>query len=105
MGGDGKNVIIFGTYNIQNGRNGGIEYALKVMEQSNVDLGAFQDTKVDNGVHMRALAGYHVLTVDAQIRHQRGIDVFYYDAPHFQVKDYHPRGPNMESLQLVSGGS
>ena len=31
--------IKFGTYNIRNGRNGGLEAALRGMEQANLDMG------------------------------------------------------------------
>ena len=31
--------IIFGSYNIRNGRNGGLKYALIRMAQANMDLG------------------------------------------------------------------
>ena len=34
--------IRFGTYNIRNGRNGGLELALRVIAQANMDLGIFQ---------------------------------------------------------------
>ena len=34
--------IRFGTYNIRNGRNGGLESALRGMSQANIDLGIFQ---------------------------------------------------------------
>ena len=37
--------IRFGTYNIRNGRNRGMEPALWVMSQANMDLGIFQETK------------------------------------------------------------
>ena len=38
-------LIIFGSYNIRNRRNGGMESALRVMAQANMDLGIFQETK------------------------------------------------------------
>ena len=34
--------IRFGTYNIRNRRNGGLESALRGMSQANMDLGIFQ---------------------------------------------------------------
>ena len=42
--------IGLGTYNIRNGRNGGLELAIRGMSQSNMDLGIFQETKVADGV-------------------------------------------------------
>ena len=49
--------IKFGTYNIRNGRNGGLETALRGMEQANLDMGILQETKITNGVYTRASAG------------------------------------------------
>ena len=42
--------IRFGTYNIRNGRSGGLESALRGMGQANIDLGVFQDTKCTDGI-------------------------------------------------------
>ena len=41
----GAVLIRFGTYNIRNGRNGGLELALRGMSQANMDLGIFQEKK------------------------------------------------------------
>ena len=35
------------SYNIRNGRNGGLEAALRAVAQANVDLGVLQETKAD----------------------------------------------------------
>ena len=44
-------LIRFETYNIRNGWNRGLEYALRGMYQANMDLGVFHETKVTNGIH------------------------------------------------------
>ena len=49
--------IRFGTYNIRNGRNGGMDSALRGMSQANMDLGIFQETKYTDGIYTRELAG------------------------------------------------
>ena len=43
--------IRFGTYKIRNGRNGGLESALRGMSQANMDLGIFQETKCTDGIY------------------------------------------------------
>ena len=53
--------IRFGTYNTQNGRNRGLEYALRGMSQVNMDLGFFQETKVKKGIYMQDSSGYRVV--------------------------------------------
>ena len=44
-------LIHFGTYNIRNGRNGGLESALQGMWQANVDMGVFQEMKSTKGIY------------------------------------------------------
>ena len=56
--------IIFGTYNIRNGRNGGLELALRGMSQANMDLGIFRETKCTDGIYTRESAGYRIVTTD-----------------------------------------
>ena len=57
--------IGFGTYNIRNGRNGGLGSALRGMSQANMDLGIFQETKCTDGIYTRELAGYRIVATDA----------------------------------------
>ena len=60
----GKVPIIFGTYNICNGRNCGLEAALRGMSQANMDLGILQETKLTDGIYTRRLANYSVVATD-----------------------------------------
>ena len=76
-------MIRLGTYNISNGRNGGLESALRGMSQANMDLGIFQETKVTDDIYTRGSAGYSVVATDAQSRHRGGVAVFHRPAPHF----------------------
>ena len=69
--------IKFGTYNIRNGRNGGLESALRGMAQANIDLGVFQETKCTDGIYTRESAGYRVVATDAPSRHRGGVELFY----------------------------
>ena len=57
--------IRFSTYNICNGRNGGLELALRGMSQANMDLGILQEKKVTDGIYTRGSAGYSVVGTDA----------------------------------------
>ena len=59
----------FGTYNIRNGRNGGLEAALRGRDQANMDLGVMQETKITDSVYTRVSAGYRVVATDAPSRH------------------------------------
>ena len=66
-------VIRFGTYNIQNFRNGGLELALHGMAQANVNLGLLQENNITDGVYVQDSAGFPVVALDAKSRHHRGV--------------------------------
>ena len=95
--------IKFGTYNIRNGRNGGLEAALRGMEQVNLDMGILQETKITDGVYTRASAGYRVVATDAPSRHRGGIAMFYREGAGFAVEEVRQYGPNVLSFEVVSG--
>ena len=95
--------IKFGTYNIRNGRNGGLEAALRGMAQANIDLGVLQETKCTDGVYTRASAGYRVVATDAPSRHPGGIALFYKEGADFTVEEVRPYGPNIISFKMVTG--
>ena len=44
-------MIRFGFYNIRNGRNSGLEFAMCRMDEININLGVLQETKVTEGVY------------------------------------------------------
>ena len=78
--------IMFGTYNIRNCRNGGLESALRGMSQANMDLGIFREKNVTDGIYTRGSAGYSVVATDAPSQHRSGVEVFHRPAPHFAAE-------------------
>ena len=95
--------IRFGTYNIRNRRNGGLESALREMSQANMDLGIFQETKCTDGIYTRHLAGYRVVTTDAPSRHRGGVVFFYRPSQLFEVEAVREYGPNVLSFNVATG--
>ena len=95
--------IKFGTYNIRNGRNGGLESALRGMAQANTDLGVFQDTKCTDGIYTLELAGYRVVATDAPRRHRGGVALLYRPSAQFAVEEVREYGPNVISFEVVTG--
>ena len=73
----GKVPIMFGNYNIRNGRNGGLESELRGMYQASMDLCIYQETKVSSGIYNRGSAGYSVVATDAPGRHHGRVAVFH----------------------------
>ena len=59
-----RETIRFGTYNIRNRQNGGLESALRGMSQVNMDLGIFKNPKLTNGVYTCRSAGYIIVAID-----------------------------------------
>ena len=95
--------IRFGTYNIRNGPNGGLELALRGMIQENVDVGVFQETKFTDGIYTRVSEGYRVVATPALSRHQGGVTIFYRDSPVFAVEKIRQFGANVIACQLATG--
>ena len=88
---------------IRNGRNRGLEAALRVMDQANLDMGILQETKITDGVYTRASARYRVVATDAPSRHRGGIAMFYREGAGFAVEEVRQYGPNVLSFEVVSG--
>ena len=95
--------IRFGTYNIRNGRNCGLETALRGMSQANMDLGIFQEMKLTDRIYILGSAGYSVVATDAPSRHRGGVAIFHRPAPHFAVEAVQQIGPNVIGFQLATG--
>ena len=64
MGG-GRTPIHFGTHNIRNRQNGGLELALRRMVQSNMDARVFQEKKIIDGIYTHVLSGHSVVATSA----------------------------------------
>ena len=79
--------IRFGMYNICNGRNGGIELALRGMVQANLDLGLLHEMKLTDGFYARRSDGCRVVAMDGPRRHHGGVVVFYRASPWFSVQE------------------
>ena len=98
----GTVTIRFGIYNIRNGRNGGLESALRGMSQENTELGIFQETKLMDGIYTRGSAGYSVVATDTPSRHRGRVALFHRPAPHFAVEAVQQFGLHVIGFQLVT---
>ena len=95
--------IRFGTYNIRNRRNVGLESALRGMAQANTDLGIFQETKCTDEIYTRESAGYRVIATDAPSRHRGGMALFYMPSTLFEVEAIREYRPNVLSFEVATG--
>ena len=89
-------------YTIRNGRNRGLESALRGMSQANMDLGLFQETKLIKRIYTRESSGYRVVATEAPSVNSGGVAVFYRVAEHFSVEVLQTYGANFFIFQLDS---
>ena len=96
-------LIRFGTYNIRNGNNRGLESALRGISQANMDLGVFQENKLKKRIYMRESSGYRVVATEVSSAYSGGVAVFYRALEHFSVEALQTYGANVFIFQLASG--
>ena len=101
---DKRDPIIFGSYNIRNGQNGGLESALLEMDQANIELEVFQEMKLMGGVHTPESARYCIIASDTLIQHQGGVALLYRPLERFQVKENQVHVLNIVSCNMASRG-
>lgn len=95
--------ISIGAYNINNGRAGRLEGALRALRQMNLDVGFLTETKLTDGIHTRWSSDYHVYATAARSRHQGGIALVYRNSDYWQIESVRKHGPNVISCELVTG--
>ena len=102
---DGSRSIAVASYNIRNGRNGGMESALRAMEALGIDLGILMETKVTGGIYTQFSSGYNVVASEAASAHQGGIALFWRPDKSYEIEDWRVRGPNVISFVIVTGSA
>ena len=95
--------IRFGTYNIRNGRNRGLESALHRISQANMDLGIFQETKLTKRIYARNSSGYKVVATEAPSAQSGGVALLYLTAEHLSIEFFQDHGVSVVRFQLASG--
>ena len=55
------------------------------IDQTNIDLGILQETKITDGVYTRSLVGFSMVAKEAPICHHVGIALFYKESRYFLV--------------------
>ena len=76
---------------------------IRGMDQANLDLGIFQETKIKDSIYTGMLAVYHVVTLYAPIQYFMGVAILFLDAPHFHVDAIHLDGTKVTRFLLDSG--
>jgi hypothetical protein len=102
---DGSGSILLALFNIRSGRNGGIEAALRVMDQLGVDIGFLLETKLPGGIYTRHSSGYNVLALNATLSSSGGNALFWRGNISYEVKETQIWGPNVISMHLMMGST
>ena len=97
-------MIQFRLYNIRNGRNGGLDSALRTMDQASIELGVLEETKINERIYTQELSWYRVVALDALNWHRGGVNFSYRELLHFAVKNHQKQGPNVVKFQMELGG-
>jgi hypothetical protein len=84
---DGSGSVALASFNIQSGRNGGIEAALRAMEQMGIDIGFLLETKLMGRIYTRHSLGYDVLASNATLSSSGGIALFWRGNILYEVKE------------------
>jgi exonuclease III len=71
------------TYNIRNGGNGRMTFALKAMKTMGINLGILTETKLIDDTYTTDAHGYAVVATKAKSHHQGGVALFYNKATSF----------------------
>ena len=100
---DGSGTFSVATWNIRSGRNGGLESALRALEQANVDLAFLTEAKLTGGIHTRRGNGYDVIATNAMSKQRGGVALCYRKSDHFEVEETVKHGPNVMAFQLETG--
>jgi hypothetical protein len=102
---DGSGSVALALFNIQSSRNGGLEAALRAMDQLGVDIGFLLETKLMGGIYTRHLLGYDVLALTMTLLSSGGIALFWIGNNLYEVKETQIWGPNIISLHLMMGST
>ncbi len=87
----------------QSGCNGGLEVALRAMDQLGVDIRFLVEMKLTGGIYTWHSLEYDVLALNATSSSSGGIALFWRGNILYKVEETRVWGPNVISLQLMMG--
>jgi hypothetical protein len=100
---DGSGLVALTSFNIRSGRKGGLEAALRAMDQLGVNIRFLVETKLTEGIYTWHSSGYDVLGSTTRLSSSGGIALFWRGNGSYMVKETRVWGPNVISLHLMMG--
>ena len=87
--------VALASFNIRSGRNGGLEAALRAMDQLGVDIGFLMETKLTGGIYTQHSSGYDVLASNATSSSSGGVALFWRGNISYEVEETGSGGPTL----------
>ena len=75
---------------------------LQITAHAKIDLGLPQETYLTDRVYTRESAGFHVIALEAPIRHRGCVTLFYKESRLFAIESYQQHVPNIINFQMVT---
>ena len=100
---DASGTFSIGTWNIRDGRGGGLESACRALGAANVDVCVFQETKIVNNMYTKYSSGYSVTCSAAANAHQGGVALCFREHVGYELEEHKFHGPNVVSFRLIAG--
>ena len=94
------------TYNIQDGRNSRLAFAIRSLQTSHIDFAVITETRFPNDIYPRSFLGYTVTATQTTVANQGGIAFVYKDnEPNsgWSLESIQKHGPNVMSGIIVIG--
>ena len=89
------------SYNIRDGRNGGLQSAARALDKAKVDIAVLQEVKItDAKFATRKWVGYEILTASAGTVKYRGIALLMKENDTFTIENEKVVGPNVISFEM-----
>ena len=101
---DGSETFSVCSWNIRNGRKGGIESACRALSSLNVDIALLQETKLTNGAYTRNSSGYSVVASDAPSSKKGGIALCWKESQLYELEETKFFGPHVLAFRVITGG-
>ena len=96
--------ITLASYNIRDGRRGGVNSAARALRKGRIDVAVVQETKiVDATFAPRKYRGYTIRVTPPIGKNCGGVGLLVRETDHFVVENVAVKGPNVISFQLVTG--
>ena len=92
------------SYNIRDGRRGGMHSAVRALRNGRIDVAVVQETKIAEATFApRQYRGYTIRVTPSSGRNCGGVGLIVRETEHFTVENVKVKGPNVISFQLVTG--